>query len=286
MNTDTTDTQFRINIHEPMDELLERSQRGNAAVPGGSSGRRDYRGDTWYGGVTYEEAITFAREGDPASAQMVNEMAERIIGDVEAKLGPVKKPRLRRRPAGSRPIPTAVIRGEPSFMLRQESLPRETRVMRITHNLAASAMISPEELRMRGAYVAAVVRALEARRVRTEIVVGAAINTSYGRDDASYLWRTTIKEAGDYIDMDAVAFWIAHPAAFRRIIFGVMEEAPAEDRQRMGVPRGGYGYPSDFPESEHGDIYIGRRDTRITMETARTQVIELLEKHGLYINAA
>jgi hypothetical protein len=94
-----------------------------------------------------------------------------------------------------------------------------------------------------------------------------------------------LKQAGQLIDLDRLAFSCVHPAAFRRLWFASAESRRSNMRQACEITRfGGYGRPADFAYPG-ADIYVkamcwgeGRWDSA---ESAEQWLIESLKEQGV-----
>jgi hypothetical protein len=92
-------------------------------------------------------------------------------------------------------------------------------------------MIGADEYRNYGAAITAMVGQIEATGRQVELDVVFVDELKHER--AVLGWK--VKRAGDTVDLSAVAYSLAHPAAFRRIGFAMIERTP----QRNQTP--GYG---------------------------------------------
>ena len=92
-----------------------------------------------------------------------------------------------------------------------------------------------------GACILSVVDSLEAQG-NCSIEVNICQGNKGGHGRSEFIVR--LKDAGQHIDFDIMAFAIAHPSMLRRVMFGCMERV-AEDgfEQLMGR---GYGRPAEL----------------------------------------
>lgn len=70
--------------------------------------------------------------------------------------------------------------------------------------------------------------------------------------------QVTLKHAGEPMDLDRMAYALAHPSMLRRSVFAVLEQ------QHSYAPLGPrYGFPQDFPEAakEPDSVYLPRLST-------------------------
>lgn len=132
------------------------------------------------------------------------------------------------------------------------------KLVRIVANVCVSGSQSPESLRMRGAAVVAMADMLERHGIRCQIDLVAA-NGGYDRNgESSVITWARVKEFGDSMQLDSLAFILAHPDSFRRLMFSAWEHLPDDVRTANGMyGDGGYGRVVEVDEGdERGDIYL------------------------------
>jgi hypothetical protein len=127
-----------------------------------------------------------------------------------------------------------------------------------------------EALMLRGAAVLSLADSLERRGYSTEIRVVAETN---GRDRAGAVTLATsivLKRAGEYFDVDRLAFALAHPSVHRRLRFALIEQI-AELEAVFG---GSYGSTPQFTPVEvpPGTIFIPGPSASETPESAKLAV--------------
>ena len=124
----------------------------------------------------------------------------------------------------------------------------------LTINGAASHTVTADVLEARGSALAALAMLLEKAGRPTEIRL---IYSLGDRSDAHCSLSIILKQPGQPLDIDRVTFACAHPAAFRRIGFGVQETLGDAVRKQFGFESGGgYGAMAAAPASMLGDIHI------------------------------
>lgn len=129
------------------------------------------------------------------------------------------------------------------------------KVVRILVNIQASAMVDTETIERRGAAMLAAIDALEQSGRRVELTLVAAIVGKRGGRSEYYV---TLKKAQQKLNLNSVAFAVAHPSMLRRFVFAAQEREDQAYRNRFGISlTGGYGRPTNV-ESDHADIYLGR----------------------------
>jgi hypothetical protein len=108
-------------------------------------------------------------------------------------------------------------------------------IVRLTIATAVSAMVSADSIFNYGAALLAFVDGLEANDIRTEISLCYASRKE--DEDSCFLIR--VKAAEDVLDLDRLAFALACPAMWRRVVFSLYELNLTPQWER------GYGHPRD-----------------------------------------
>lgn len=101
------------------------------------------------------------------------------------------------------------------------------RVVSIRLNQAVSGSVEAEAIAARGVVVLLAVDLLEACGTRCEVILSkgsVSSNHNGSVKDLQVDSSVTVKRAGEAVDLDRLAFWIAHPAAFRRFGFRINEQ--------------------------------------------------------------
>lgn len=250
-----------------------------------TSRRIDESGD-WAGTKTFEDGVKLAREGWPEGADRIAALRDtlylhlaEIVQRTEvghARQGPGHL-NLKRYSTGN-PAPYRVRRETDE----QIEIERQRGVLRLAFNMAASACIDTEVMFRRGAAIAALVDCLERARFRVELDIGAACHVGSERVDV----HCRVKNAGDHLEPDLLAFVCAHASAFRRIMFSVWETLPAAKRAACWITEAGnYGYPCASFTRRDCDIVIeaadGRDERWESTESAAQWVRAMLQAQGV-----
>ena len=102
-----------------------------------------------------------------------------------------------------------------------------SRVVSLRINQAVSGSVEGDSICARGVTVLCAVDLLESCGIRCEIIlsIGNVSSNSAGSvKDLEAESHVLIKRASDPVDLDRLAFWIAHPASFRRFGFRFLEQ--------------------------------------------------------------
>lgn len=206
----------------------------------------DNPGSGWTGTGSFDEALRFAREGWPEGAARIHEICEAMSPYVRAA---VRLPSESLSPAGYAPNVAAFCAGSPACMYSTEGddLHGRAPVVRFLVNIAANAGVSADALMRRGAALCAVVDYLEASGQTCEIQL---VCRQDGNDCVFDSWFT-IKRAGEVLDRDRMAFFMANPSVLRRFVFRLNEL----DSECFDHLRGWRGRAADV-EPEHQQVYL------------------------------
>lgn len=141
--------------------------------------------------------------------------------------------------AGEYVDPVRFAVGDPSCMVTRRKLKGHKPVVRIVYNGAASAGTSAKEMMNYGAALVNLINRIESSGRRVELDV------MYASEARGHLliYGWNVKHASDHLDLAAVAFSVAHPGAFRRFGFAMMERTPREMECNV------YGYSATMQRS-------------------------------------
>jgi len=244
--------------------------------------RRSHTGTGFFGTQTWQEALTLASEGWAEGRDRVARFAARMVDDVQGRTA-----RVAYEYAETGPIFDlgAYLDDDPFCMQRPieetEAVIGRGPIVRIVANVTASGMVSASVIERRGAAVAAVADALEHAGRRAEIIV----TYTSARNGYAVHVSATVKAPDQPINMDVIAFALAHPASLRRIGFAIYETAPEPFRTKIGLyGTAGYGYPAPHPLEETADVALPMAhgiDAQWSSDSAaETFVVDALRKQG------
>lgn len=191
-----------------------------------SSSRQPREGkDPWHGTNTFDQAVEIARKGWAEGAAE----ALKIRASVEAAVRDLINARSTTYSydvAGEFVDVGRFLSGEPEcFGIEFNdggSIARP--VVKIVANLAASGSVSPQSLFIRGAAIVAAIDILEALGRRVEAWVAKGSTKSRRGGEHVHETHVLVKRADQPLDVDRLAFAIAHPACLRRLCFSIMEQ--------------------------------------------------------------
>lgn len=225
--------------------------------------RKTGYGSDWTGASDFKTALKLAREGWPEGRDHVSRRSERFQTFVHAS-GRVedRAPTLVTGVAGSMVNVGLYLAGEPESMMSWQMHDATAPVVELVLNITVSSSMGHQAIINRGAAACALVDLLELSGKRVEVTVALAVGTTTQEDDPRHKYidyRVIVKHAQDPLQIDQLAFALAHPSSLRRIGFSIMETAPAGYRTALGIRQNGqYGTVTETPSARgKGDLYIG-----------------------------
>jgi hypothetical protein len=162
-------------------------------------------------------------------------------------------------------------------------------IVTIGVSVSASAGMNAEVLFQRGSAACALAVLIEESGRQVEITLESTV-FGYSERGGSYTIVVPLKTAGQPLDVDRVTFAVAHPATFRRLVFGAEEAEELSIRNAFGfIKASGYGVPRPMPEGlcPPFDVYV--RELRLertghlndSTTLAREWVLEQLRAQGI-----
>lgn len=263
-----------------LQDLLDHVQTAKDLYGIGSARRKDTNGFQAF--TSWKETIRLANEGWEEGSAMVEAYASKFIDLLGSQL---KIDEYFYDVSGQDFDLDRVLIGEPEAWLNTEQVEVKApalQTLRLAVNIGASAAVSAETLKRKGAAIVALVALLERTRRSVEVALITRDCSSYGNAEDGFNFNLTVKEAGQSIDIPKLAFCLAHVNMLRRLQFAVMES------DWKGMPTA-YGYSSDFRKPE-ADIYIGcshiSNEVFLSEERTETWILEEIKKQGVELKGA
>lgn len=214
---------------------------------------RSERKSDWAGGLSWQETINLAFRGWPEGVSMIDKYRAKIfplIADRVLRVNPVNKV------AGYSVDIGLYLSNDPECFISREIVQRNYpgRIIKLVCSMSFSASISPETIIQRGAMICALADALEFAGHRVEVVSNDASSSNAAYVDGSnksigwFECSVVVKKPEQPLDLNCLAFCIAHPGMLRRVFFSVCELNGWSDFASN------YGYPARA--TDRGDIYI------------------------------
>lgn len=190
----------------------------------------------WSLNVKYKEAEKMMTEGWHNGAMKLYEALNALPPPTTTHT------KLTRDVAGHYPDVPRYLQGDPAHMVTRGKVHGKKPTISILLSANLSAHQAAEPMLHFGTALCAAVDKLESRGRRVELAVAYAAKHSRCNRTAIQGWK--VKEPGEHLNLDEVAFSLAHPAAFRRIGFAMRERTP-----KM-YDESGYGMPKSISEYE------------------------------------
>jgi hypothetical protein len=233
---------------------------------------------SWAGCSSLAEAVVLARGGWPEGWQRMKALRDAIFAKMASQ---IHRDVVQFRIAGGAVNVARFLTGRPDcFAARVRSTQvkelRSRKIVRMVVNVGARASVSADVFFARGAAAVTLIEALERAGVRVvvDMVTVATNGTGMVR------LGTRLKEAGEVVQLDKLAFCLAHPALHRKLNFALR-------RKHVGWIGGSI----DVPVEERGDIYLdaaNTTDSEVWLDPAKAQgwVLAQLAAQGIRMRAA
>lgn len=203
--------------------------------------------DKWDLNAGYEGALTLARDGWHEGVEKI-EFALNAIVPATDRAG-----RWGWSQTGGSVSVGRYLTGHPKCMKnRTKRQQGSAKVLHMIVNTVASCAVNGDQMANYGAAITGLIDRLEnsGRRVHLDCVMAVK-----AKNDIRMSVGWNVKTASEPVDLSEVAFSIAHPAAFRRIGFSMMEHCD-RDTQTMGYGYCADGLPCDVPDYTDGTMII------------------------------
>lgn len=262
-------TDFLARLAEP----IPSKYKGRSAT----SINHSSEGGRWDFGVGYDGAVNLAKYGWPEGREAVNKFSGRLTAAVS---GMIKLPEIRYDVVGDYLDWDRLNQGDPEcfYSIVDSAFEIEAspaKIVRIVVNVFASYSISAESLKLKGAACVALCDILERHNIRCQIDMVCSVQGGE--------FYVGIKQPEWPINIDAVAYYFAHPSCFRRLFFALFERVEDSKVSHEIGAFSFYGYKKIA--EDQGDLYIDGLESRIGLseEKAIAWIIEQLEKQGIEV---
>ena len=180
--------------------------------------------ESFHGTATFGEAVELATKGWPEGADRIAKLRATLESVVQ-KTVTAKSSRLEWAESGDFLDVGRVLSGEPEAFgsyVESDATHGTARVIKIVGNVSARGGVKSESIFSAGAAVAAAVDVLELLGHRVELWLGSG--SLHRSTDEKLTVLVKVKEASQPLDLDRVAFVLAHNASLRRLFFSVEED--------------------------------------------------------------
>lgn len=261
---------YKVVNHAHYDDVPEmlKALAGPAVHGDGKENSPTY---SWDLNAGWTNSLRMAVEGWDGAAKVLS-MASQVVDKVVTNI-PRQVPEL--AVSGHYPDVGEFMAGAPECMIDLAEIADQSRQVKIVVNLCASGSVSASAMEARGLIALSCVDALEALGIRCEVIAANCI--SDGGTDLS-LTTLTVKRPQDAFNREQLAFFLVHPAAFRRLFFRALEVMPGNLPRKFSAQRGcGYGHVVELPKENQGDIYTP--SLRYSENPTQEEVIQKVKEH-------
>lgn len=257
---------------------------------------------SWTGSYTWEDCLSLVTNGWPEGRAIAQKYTTEY-GKIWQRFFPQAdyandfKPDI----AGAIPMVDKVIEGNPENML--EFFPNENlldklagnKLQRMIVNCRCSCRINIETILQRGSLIAALVNSMELAGFNIELNL---VWQATGNSNHVQLHTLIVKNFSDILDIDKVAFCVAHSSMLRRIIFAAEEIAPY-DFANSFIGHG-YGYPTNLDTTQitsfgadilggelggkKTNMYFKKLDSNYTLDALANQCTAVVKEHFTEVN--
>lgn len=238
--------------------------------------------DCWHGTHNFGDAMKLAREGWAEGVEMIEKLAaglETMTGEM------VRKPEILWDVQGDFADAGLYATGVPECMgsfTEVEIVDGKGKIVKILMNLSVSYGVDTKTIMRRGAAAAALIDALETAGRSCELEIAAGSEGG----NKEMMTIVPVKHAGEPLELDRLAFLLAHPSSFRRLFFSAWEHEPKDIRHAIGI-KPGHGYGSCLNHAdEKATVVVPTLDLRThpTDESLLEWVKSELKKQGCYVD--
>ena len=177
----------------------------------------------------------------------------------------------------------AFLTGEPECMLVREEEEVNVPVVEIWFRLGCPANIKGKQLMNQGVAMLAAIDKIEAQGIRVKLV---AWYQGWGRHretvkERRFHFSCVVKRADEPLHLHTLAFAIAHPAFFRRLVFAVIERQGSKD-QTGSFTDGGYGgieqRTDAIPNAIPQDVMVVNPNWDATIESSYRSTVQDIQR--------
>lgn len=238
------------------------------------------------GGVTsFPEMMVLAKNGWEDDVQEVLSVSESTLETIERTFD-VQSWQSVYDVTGSDVDVDRYLSGQPENMISYVMMdtPKVGRVVTLSVNVGASWMVDTDTIQCRGKNITALVYALEALGIRTELYADLQIHGMF-REGNQARNIVKIKAAEDTLDPAMVMFAFAHPGFMRSYMLASLHKFSKRVQGMVGVGEG-YGIPTKgftqdvFPEGTIS-VPIPLQGGKWNADKARDFVVENLRELGM-----
>ena len=238
-------------------DFVNRADNGSSELQPSERLSRENGESYFFGTTCWTETMMLARQGWAEGAKKMQAKLDLFTSEIPAKKM-VREYEMSRIGPGVPDLNRARMgHPEPWVMMKEYEVDdfEGSKIVKIAFNGTASGGVTTSELFSKGALIGALVDQLEKVGKRVEVLL---MLSSKGQKNELRI-KVMLKKAEDHLDIDRLAFGLAHGATLRRLGFSIYEQMPNAKREGWSSV-GGYGYCTDW--DEEGCVNIRSSDMR------------------------
>lgn len=221
--------------------------------------------DDWIGTRNMDCALDLARNGWNEGIEQAAEILQIINVDHA-----IQRKRSHSVAGGAVNV-GRMLTGNPMHMIKRPKQPG-SKIVTIFAESCMSAIISHENMATRAVLVAAMVEVLEREGYSCEVV---ATDVSTHRNRTFYQLATTLKSAGQRLNLFDIIFGLGHPSFLRRFSFAALSSS--DEAWNVCHHQGGPSvmFNEEYPTGRN-EFYIRPLQTNVKGDTLRERVLAML----------
>lgn len=194
--------------------------------------------EKWYGGLTKtSQAVDLVREGWKDGLDKVNDLRNRLAGDVPTAVERKRKP-VWADDGDDLDVDRALAgQWDSAYRTARRAWSQSPTVVEIVAAWGGNCDRSAEELLWSGAAMAVATDILENAGYSVRLTAAITSVESYGEEKALVQHRIAIKDAGETLRADAIAGVVCHAGVFRTLGFRVILSTPTRLGEGLGSQR-------------------------------------------------
>jgi hypothetical protein len=224
-------------------EMMRHLERAPVQWPRQSS-RGPGHGYSWDLGADYDKAVRLLHDGWEQGVKQISALAQPVPNAGRW----IEKPDY----AGERPDIGRYLAGDPRSMIRRGAARKPKPFMTIVVSIGANCNVEAKSMWNYGAALVALIDRLESKGVRVEVYALWATTTRTARTCIS----VCLKQTQDVLDINTLAFALAHPAMLRRLMFAALERTRQPYDSGYGASQSLI-YEDDMVAPVPGALYVG-----------------------------
>lgn len=200
------------------------------------------------------DAVKFSDEGWSEVRPEIDKMLAEVQEQVGERLATVSRVQIGLAGAGVHM--GRFLAGRPDCMVsfRKQASARHGRMVRVVYDFGANGNTPASQMLKRGAIVAVLIDTLSTLGLSVELVGETTVKIG---DAGTHTTLVTLQDPKEHMDINALAYAVAHPSMLRRLTFGVREMSKfgCEKVQRNGHGRS---IPITMADELQADVVINR----------------------------